>query len=72
MDVGFPLEGSKEYNQILRDTFFTKADDFAETGRNICKFCCPTVIIQQKSGSGLSALVRHVKSLHDNHREVVS
>ena len=65
-----PEEKLKEYNQMLRDVFYTKADDFDQSGRNICKLCFPLVSIQQKAGSGLSALVRHVKAHHENHREV--
>jgi hypothetical protein len=66
-----PDESSKEYNQLLRDVYFVKSNDFELSGRHLCHFCSPQVFIKQQSGSGLSALVRHVKAHHEDHREVM-
>jgi len=69
-----PPDNSEEYNKLLRDYYFLKHAEFDERGENCgkwkCKVCVTDVLIQQKKGSGLSSLVRHVKSKHTDHRTV--
>ena len=73
--VAFPADGTGEYNRLLRDCYFTKHADFAvedseSFGKWKCNVCLQGVFIQQKPGTGLSSLVRHVKSKHTEHRIV--
>jgi len=73
--VDFPADGTEEYNKLLRDCYFVKHDEFADVdsencGRWKCKKCILDILILQKKGTGLSSLVRHVKSKHTDHRTV--
>jgi hypothetical protein len=65
-----PEEKSTPYREMLRDLFFTKANDFDASGHYVCKLCCPQILILQRIGTGMSSLTRHVTAFHHNHREV--
>ena len=73
--IEFPADGTGMYNKLLQNCYFTKHDEFAVEGSEFfgkwkCNVCLQGVFIVQKPGSGLSSLVRHVKSKHHDHRTV--
>ena len=76
MDViEFPADGTEEYNKLLRTCYFIKHDEFEVAdsenfGKWKCNVCIQDVLILQKAGTGLSSLVRHIKSKHSDHRTV--
>lgn len=76
MDViEFPAEDTEQYNKLIRACYFIKHADFevAESenfGKWKCNVCLQDVFILQKAGTGLTSLVRHVKSKHLDHRSV--
>ena len=68
-----PEEKSKKYNTFSEMYFLQRQmiclTNLVEIFANPTE-SCPLVLIQQKAGSGLSALIRHVKAHHENHLEV--
>ena len=71
----FPADNTEEYNKLLRTCYFIKHDEFEVAGSENfgkwkCKVCINDVFILQKTGSGLSSLIRHVKAKHLDHRDV--